>query len=289
MTANANIIIAAVVKTILDEEIAERDVIWKAFADRTEKIEDKFKPPLRTAFTKQEKAVISAMVGKPVPDTSNAEKAVQKQESDAAEAAAETYVNGIFKLSVQIAAFEKVALPFITTAYKSGGQAAFTEIGMEAAFNVTNPRAKKILKERTFKFAKEVNETTQKKLRKTLAKGFDKGEGIPQLSQRVAKVFDIRGGAETDRIARTEVIGASNQGTFQGYTESGLVDTKIWVDSRDDKVRTSPHNHAIDGQERKLTARFSNGLLHPHDPGGAAGNVINCRCTISAGKLKEAA
>lgn len=209
--------------------------------------------------------------------------------SEEAEAAAEAFVASIFTVAAWEAAFRITARPFVTEAFLEAGQAAFADVGIEAAFNVTNTRAREILRTRVFKFAEEVNETTQARLRTALATGFDAGESIPELSQRVADVFDIAKSSRTDTIARTEIVGASNQGTFQGLVDSDVVETKIWIDSRDARVRTSPHNHAIDGQERKLNARFSNGLLYPHDPSGAPGNVINCRCDHAAGKLKEAA
>lgn len=287
-------------KIAVEVDLEER---WHIFAKRTEATEDKFKPKLRTTFSKQERSVLRNMRGKPVPDTSDAKNAIAyhlawndrppyvviKLSSDEAEAAAESYVNDIFTVAAWQTAFENVAKPFVIEAFSEAGQAAFTEVGVEAAFNVTNANARKILETRVFKFAKEVNETTQARLRTALAQGFDAGESIPELSQRVADVFDIARSSRTDAIARTEIVGASNQGTHQGFIDSEIVETEVWIDSRDARVRTSPHNHAIDGEEVKLGEKFSNGLLHPHDPNGAAGNTINCRCTTGAGKLKEAA
>jgi hypothetical protein len=271
-------------KIAVELDLEER---WHIFAKRTEATEDKFKPKLRTAFSKQERSVLNNMRGKPVPDTSEAEKAINKAVSEEAEAAAESFVDDIFTIAAWQVPFENVANPFVLEAFREAGQAAFIEVGVVTAFDVTNANARKILQTRVFKFAKEVNETTQARLRTALATGFDAGEGIPELSQRVADVFDIARSSRTGAIARTEVVGASNQGTHQGFIDSKIVETEIWIDSRDARVRTSPHNHAIDGEEVKLGEKFSNGLLHPHDPNGAPGNVINCRCTTGAGKLKK--
>lgn len=260
---------------------------WHIFVKRTEATEEKFKPKLIAAFTKQEKAVLSTMRGKPVPDTSKSIIRLEKAVSDEAMAAAEAYLGDKFNRDDWQESFEALDLPFVTEAFKEAGEAVFNEIGVGGAFNVTNPRAAKYLDEKTFQFAQSVNKTTEDALRRTLAAGFDKGEDIRALSARVADVFGIAKGSRTDTIVRTEIVGASNNGTYHGYVESELVETKIWIDSRDDKVRTAPHDHKIDGQERKLKELFSNGLLHPHDPNGAAGNVIRCRCTTRAGELKE--
>ena len=279
-----------IAKIAVDEALAEQDreEKWHAFVKQTEPIEDKFKPVLRTAFTKQEKSVLSAMRGKPVPDTSKAVRLWFKAASDEANAAAQAYLGDKFDPADWQTAFETMELPFVTEAFAEAGAAAYTEIGFQAAFNVTNPQAANYLDKKVFQFAKSVNETTESALRRTLAQGFDKGEGIREISQRVADVFEIAKGSRTNTIARTEIVGASNNGTYNGYIESGLVKTKVWIDSRDARVRTTPHNHALDGEEVEFDKRFSNGLLHPHGPGGAAGNVINCRCTIAAGEIGEA-
>jgi len=205
--------------------------------------------------------------------------------SEEAEAASEAYVDAIYTASAWQKPFEAMALPFVALAYKEAGAAAYTEIGFGASFNVTNPRARKFLKDKVFKFSEEVNATTREKIRKALVKGLDGGESVRDISQRIADVYDINRGTRTDMIAQTEIVGASNNGTHAGYVESEIVLTKIWIDSRDDRVRDS---HRIDGQERKLNERYSNGLLHPHDPDGPPEEVIRCRCTEAAGKLKEA-
>ncbi len=267
---------------IMAAEMLDLEMKWNVFVKRTETTEKKFKPKLRTFFSVQESSVIARAKRAPLPK-------LAKAPSEEAEAAAEKYVKKIFKSAAWQAQLMAVGLPFITLAFKEAGVAVFVDVGVVAAFNVTNPIAKKILQERVFKFAQSVNKTTEDRLRSQLVHAFSRGESIPQISKRIANVFDIAKGSRTDTIARTEIVGASNQGSYQGYLDSEIVETNIWVDSRDARVRTSPHNHRLDGQERALGKRFSNGLLHPHDPGGAAGNVINCRCTTAAGKLKKAA
>jgi len=260
-------------------EELEREQKWHIFAKRTEATEDEFKPKLQAAFTKQETSVQAKLKNTPVPQLS-------KAGGEEAEAASEAYVDAIYTASAWQVPFETMALPFMTIAYKEAGQAAFVEVGATGSFNVTNPRAKKYLQDKVFKFAEDVNDETREKIRRALVKGLDAGESIPDISKRIAGVFDINRDSRTDKIARTEIVGASNNGTHTGYVESGIVETKMWISSRDTRVRDL---HTIDGEERKLNEPYSNGLLHPHDPNGTAENVINCRCTESAGKLKEAA
>lgn len=297
MITSANSLIVTIAAKLLAEEEEELTARWLVFVKRTEATEDKFKPKLRTAFTKQEASVQAKLKRTPVPSLNKARlvwsvrvmSGAEVKGSDEAEAASEAYVDAIYTASAWQETFTLTILPFVTQAYLEAGNAAFVEVGLETTFNVTNPRARKFLKDRVFDNVKGINDETREKLRKALVKGLDAGESIPDISKRIASVFDINRGSRTDKIARTEIVGASNNGTHQGYVDSGIVITEKWIDSRDSLVRTSPHNHKIDGEVVKLGKRFSNGLLHPHDPGGAAGNVINCRCTSSAEELKEAA
>ena len=292
-------LVAEIAAELLAEEEAAREKHWHIFAKRTEATEDKFKPKLIALFDAQEKSVVGKLKRKPAArnvvwvsppnrvesETNSGSTHPIKIPTEEAETAAEAYVAGIFAPATWHVQFRDTARPFVTEAFREAGEAVFAEVGVEAIFNVTNPAAKKILQERVFKFAQEVNLTTQDRLRSQLAYAFDAGESIPQIEKRIANVFDIARGSRTNMIARTEIVGASNQGAFQGYKDSKIVETKIWIDSRDQLVREA---HKIDGEERKLNERFSNGLMHPHDPGGAAELIINCRCTTAAGKLKAA-
>lgn len=76
-------------------------------------------------------------------------------------------------------------------------------------------------------------------------------------------------------IARTETHGAYEEGRFEGIKSTNPTG-KMWLSSRDGDVRPE---HQIDGETVKFEDNFSNGLKHPLDPDGDAGNVINCRCT----------
>ena len=60
-----------------------------------------------------------------------------------------------------------------------------------------------------------------------------------------------------------------------------------WMTAIDEMTRdgnNSDFDHkSCDGQVVAIGKRFSSGLKYPQEDGGAAGNVINCRCeTIPA-------
>lgn len=150
--------------------------------------------------------------------------------------------------------------------------------GLPPEFTVTNPRVRAWLDTKAFKFADEINQTTEAALRDTLNEAISQGEAIGDISRRIEDVFDAARGARARTIARTEVIAASNQGAMEAYEQSGVVEEKEWVSSRDEVVRDS---HRIDGETRALNQTFSNGLAQPGDTSGPAEEVINCRCTVA--------
>lgn len=163
--------------------------------------------------------------------------------------------------------FAKVSLPFVTTIVESRGKKAASLIG--STFEIT-PDVTKFINDKVFLFADQVNNTTQKKLRKTLTEGLDSGEGIPALKKRVNVVFDTRTGAESERIARTEVLGSSNGAELEAYKQTDIVQKIEWLATMDDRTRSS---HASMNGEKVLKGKsFSNGLKYPSEP--------NCRCTL---------
>ena len=81
------------------------------------------------------------------------------------------------------------------------------------------------------------------------------------------------------RVARTEMAEAAGYGQRESARQSGVVKYKVWITSRDDRVRDS--HASLDGQKRTLDEPYSNGLMYPGDASGKAEEVINCRCAES--------
>ena len=85
---------------------------------------------------------------------------------------------------------------------------------------------------------------------------------------------------EAERIARTEVIGASNQGSFEGAKSTGLDIGKFWMTSGLPGVRETHLQYEGEGIV-DMEYDYAEGLQFPGDANCQdAGDVINCRCTI---------
>ncbi len=70
--------------------------------------------------------------------------------------------------------------------------------------------------------AEQTTEETARLLADALAQGFSAGESTDQIAQRVSSVFDNCDDVRAQRIARTEILSASNEGATQGYKEMGI-------------------------------------------------------------------
>lgn len=173
--------------------------------------------------------------------------------------------------------FGQLILPGIIA---DAGQTGLNTFIVGISFDVRNPRVVDFINSKVFKFSFETNQTTLNDLRKTLSEGLRAGDGIPQLKKRVTSIYDDIRGYRAERIARTETCSAYNFGTFESYKQSGVVKGKQWLSAHDNLVRDE--HIRLDGEKQLLDNRFSNGLMYPGDPNGAAGQIINCRCAMTA-------
>ena len=141
--------------------------------------------------------------------------------------------------------------------------------------------------------AKEINETSKKKLlkafRKALADGIENGMSIENLRKELQKesvnVFDELSNTRAYLIARTETGASMNIGQVATYKATGI-EKKQWLATYDDRTRDT-HLMMMDKianiDETFEVERTDGGIdnmLYPLDPNGSAENVCNCRCTI---------
>lgn len=169
------------------------------------------------------------------------------------------------------------------------GEEALKDLGLSMAFDVHDPLVDAFLKARAQRFAEKVNDTTYDMLKDEMTKGINEGEDIPTLAARVEKVMGDRIRSTPETIARTEVIGSYNGGTKEAWKQSGVVTKKRWLSTLDDRVRTPENGDDFDhkGAHDEVVpidepfVRTGEPLDFPGDGAGSAGNVINCRCTMT--------
>lgn len=131
-----------------------------------------------------------------------------------------------------------------------------------------------------------INQTTKKLIRSSIEKGIGEGESITRISQWIDKILGSgKGGISyrAERIARTEVIGASNQGSHFGAKATGLRLNKEWITTIDGRERDT--HKTANGKKVEMDEAFTVGgskLLFPGDTslGAASKEIINCRCVV---------
>ncbi len=165
------------------------------------------------------------------------------------------------------AIFAELSLPVYTDITVRRGKRAATLIGTE--FDMTKEVQHSIDLKR-FKFAKRVNDTTRAALKDTLKEGIKEGEGMDQLTDRVSQLFKERERWESERIARTEVIDASNSADLEAYKQSGVIEKKEWL--ADPDACEICLGLAAEGT-KELNEEFGGEYEYP--PAHP-----NCRCTI---------
>lgn len=178
--------------------------------------------------------------------------------------------------------------PFVAATYESGALA----VGFDLAHSANLPPGQGIpavshnftesyLAQATNRL-KGIGDDLWGTIQQELIKGQQAGESIDDIARRVQNAAGVTNGRAL-RIARTEIIAASNAGS---YAQAKLVadegDQKEWVATLDNRTRID-HVHA-DGQVVPLDQPFIVGgwpLMYPGEIGAPASEVVNCRCTLT--------
>lgn len=177
--------------------------------------------------------------------------------------------------------------PVWSTHLETWGNAQLAELGVGISFDMLNPLVVDHLAEFSsvkgrFRF---VDATTRKSLRFQLIEGFEAGEGKRELTKRVGSVFADAKGYRGERIARTEVMGSSNFGTWSAHKQSKVVQRRQWINTPDGATRDEHAAMVGDVAIVGIDEVFIVGgepLMYPGDQSGSAWNVISCRCTTRA-------
>lgn len=125
----------------------------------------------------------------------------------------------------------KELTPMLTDLTKTQGGLALVFAGdTDNEFHLTSNILKR-LTDSTHKMASGVNDGTIERLNTTLAEGIQAGEGIGQLKGRVDSVYSDLESYQSERIARTETLRASNSATLDAYKQTGYVTGMKWADN----------------------------------------------------------
>jgi SPP1 gp7 family putative phage head morphogenesis protein len=263
-----------VLKSDADRE--RRGKIWKVFDARARSIEAPFYKAMQTAFTKQNEEVNKTI-----------RKACEENKDVG------TAIENLYNKEM-----DKKLLHTMAGAFFNG-----LTVGAEHGLELLNKKGIKEISEETrrlfniwidtygLNLAKDIDDTTKKKLRKALSESIEEGE---DLKKRVAKLIEVADGMfaedkkwRAELIARTESCTTMNAGAIELY-KSEDIGYKEWISVQDDRTRDS--HLLMDGVVVPITDKFevpatsqSEGAFMEYagDPSAPVGQVANCRCTCA--------
>lgn len=158
-------------------------------------------------------------------------------------------------------------------------------LGAEISLDALEPGIQEKVGERMEWVLPEINAATRSQLKDTILKGFDEGLNPLEIKDEIKGLWDGFDSARARRIARTEMLSASNAGTHEAH-KKGPVDYRSWLSTRDSDVR--PEHEELDERTRDNPIPVEQPFeVHGHTadhPGdfGEAELDINCRCTTIA-------
>lgn len=141
--------------------------------------------------------------------------------------------DGHFNAHEEAEKLGKAVLPLFLALADEQGLLAVQFAGNAGSKFVLTAPMKKYIEQSVMKAAATFTKDTQDKIAKEIAEGLQEGESISKVGKRINGVYDeVLGvktpGFRTERLARTEVIKASNEITEAAYKQSGVVQKKEW-------------------------------------------------------------
>ena len=231
-------------KAILWKRVDRQRVAWWGPASKQ----------IAPLYEDESDAVAKAISGK-APDklAGAAEKAINSLKAD--------WVKMMVKLSAAI--------------IKDFGETTAEDFGATKAwsFDPTDAAIRKWIEEEATKDIVTILATNLDDVKRVILAGVDENIGTTQIAKNLRQFYTDRSPFKAMRVARTEVTKASAFGSQEAAKQSGVVKTKTWLSSRDDRVRDE--HEQIDGETVKLDEQFSNGLEYPSEP--------MCRCVLTFG------
>lgn len=175
----------------------------------------------------------------------------------------------LFDEKLAVGAGISLITPHVRRFLKEGAEMADSVTG--GSFNLNHADTVNFIQERSKFFAETINETTREALLASIKEGVDNAEGFDEISKRISDVYEDAAAYRVERIARTEVSSALNEGSVQAYKQAGI-ESLEWVTVNGGEAEECQAN---DGEVRKIGSEFSSGETQPP-------NHPNCKCSVVA-------
>jgi HK97 family phage portal protein len=188
--------------------------------------------------------------------------------------------DGIFNIELENAILASEISEIIRESVEQGGLEALEELGLDFAFDVKNPEVQNAI-EKFVNRIKKINTATYTDIKRLLKDSYDAGDSIEVIAQKLTEKYDFFSKTRARVIARTEMTGVVNNGSFLAAGQVGATH-KEWVSTFDANTRDA-HVYA-NGEKVPIKQPFiktGEAMMFPGDPAGSGYNTINCRCAIN--------
>jgi HK97 family phage portal protein len=197
----------------------------------------------------------------------------------------------LIDMAKEDAAFMEAITPVLEYLAMDQGVEAMEFSGGEGSDFVLSKSLIAALEKSTKKMAKNFNDETVSQLSEGLADALNNGATASEISALVGSIYGEAKGYRTERVARTESIGASNAATRDAYQQNPIVTSMQWFANSD----ACPFCAELDGKEVGLTESFvsqgdsvdttdsqGNDISYQADYGDVETPPLhpNCACTI---------
>lgn len=167
--------------------------------------------------------------------------------------------------------------------------------GFDGNFDSAKDTIKRTVALAAKRLAKSYNNTTANLIKQELNDGIAAGDGIPQLAERVNKVFEYSNVVRAEMVARSETFYIANEGSKEAYKQSGVVETLRWYTAEDEAVCEfcGPQDGKIIGVNETFYPKGT--TLAGRDGGSMDLNYraidvpplhVNCRCFIRPERIE---
>jgi SPP1 gp7 family putative phage head morphogenesis protein len=250
--------------TVVHDTVKEArgEAIWNSMIRQLAPHEEAFTKKVSRVFFNMRKRILELLYRE--------KKSLEELSKDMDDVEKDTFVEEAKEMS-------KVTEPLYKAALTLGVELVISEIDIPVAFDVTDPEALYFLANKTIRIAGVVD-TIKNQIQRELVQGYEGGESIAQVADRIRGVFDVaKSRART--IARTEMGSAATEGRFLAINRSGFKE-KEWFTALDERVREQ--HRLMHGRKVRVGEMWvmpdGSSLRHPGDYDGPAHQVINCRC-----------
>jgi len=251
----------------------QRHVLWRDFDHRASKAEDEYRRVAQSLFT-EEAADIGRIFAENVP----ARRSTRAAGDDPfVQAALERVMTNYAPGGEYHARWLQRYGQLVTRTFALAGKQMAAEAGF--SFTLENPAVQAAILQRTERLASLVTRHTAEQVMAVVGAGREAGVGMREIAGMINEaIFESQAPQRSVVIARTETIGALNQGEYETARAAGIFAAKEWLTQGDDRVREEHED--LDRMRVPIDADFTPGLAFPGDGRAGPEQVIQCRCTL---------